>query len=345
MSDDSQRNSAFNAAANSKIYHAKLEDIAQFTPEKINHISRGGIRKGAGRTVEQSQQMIDKIPPSQRAGIDGQSAADNVKNYLSDRDASHIVSHNHGGSSHPDNMTWENKSINRSRGVKRSYPVGNRDMTPQEQINLNIKAGFDNLTGALKAGIEAAPKGAAIGAITTAPLSMLRNGLRVVRGEISATEAAIETTKESAICGGVGAVSAFTIVTVAAACPPVAVALAAVSPALMVAGGAGMVYQFFKILDEHKQQVKEYYESMTQRQLQYLSQVEDELIYEHEKTLSFFARSQELSEEIINRPREAGVEGALKRYMETSAIAQSLKTRSNEYKSIEDSKQNFLITE
>ncbi|MGL5873485.1 MAG: hypothetical protein ACRC2R_14150 [Xenococcaceae cyanobacterium] len=337
MSDDSQRNSAFNAAANSKIYHAKLEDIAQFTPEKINHISRGGIREGLGKTAEQSQQMIDRIPPSQRAGIDGQSAADNVKNYLSDKDASHIVSHKHGGSSHPDNMTWENKSLNRSRGE--------RDMTAPEQINLNVKAGFDNFTGALKAGIEAAPKGAAIGAIATAPLSMLRNGLRVVRGEISATEAAIETTKETAIGGGVGAVSAFTIVTVAAACPPVAVALAAVAPALMVAGGAGMVYEFFKILDEHKQQVKEYYESMTQQQLQYLSQVEDELIYEHEKTLSFFERSQELSEEIINRPREAGVEGALKRYMETSAIAQSLETRSNEYKSIEDSKQNFLITE
>jgi hypothetical protein len=129
MSDDSQRNSVFNAVANSEIYHASLENIKQFTPEKINHIFRGGIREGAGRTIEQSQQMLDKIPPSQRAGIDGQSAANNVKNYLSDKDASHIVSHKHGGSGHPDNMTWENKLINRSRG--------DRDMTLQEQVNLN----------------------------------------------------------------------------------------------------------------------------------------------------------------------------------------------------------------
>jgi hypothetical protein len=40
MSKDSQRNSAFNAAASSKVYHARLEDIAQFTPEKINHLRR-----------------------------------------------------------------------------------------------------------------------------------------------------------------------------------------------------------------------------------------------------------------------------------------------------------------
>jgi hypothetical protein len=59
MSDDSQRNSSFNAAANVNIHHAKLEDIAQFAPEKLNHMTRGGIREGAARTLEQSQQMLD----------------------------------------------------------------------------------------------------------------------------------------------------------------------------------------------------------------------------------------------------------------------------------------------
>ena len=45
MSKESIRNSAFNAAATSKVYHAQLKDISQFTPEKINHLSRGGIYK------------------------------------------------------------------------------------------------------------------------------------------------------------------------------------------------------------------------------------------------------------------------------------------------------------
>jgi hypothetical protein len=41
MSDDSQRNSTFNAAANVKVYHAQLTDIGKFTPEKLGHLQRG----------------------------------------------------------------------------------------------------------------------------------------------------------------------------------------------------------------------------------------------------------------------------------------------------------------
>jgi hypothetical protein len=334
MSNDSQRNSAFNAAANSEVYHARLEDIAQFTPEKIRHLRRGGIREGAGRTEAQTLQMLDKVPPSQRAGINGQSAAHKVKEYLSDKDASHIKSHNKGGSVHPDNIKWENKSVNRARG--------DRNMTRQEQRNLNATAQFENLTGAIKAGFQAAPKGAAIGAITTAPFSMLRNGLRVVRGEISAQEAAIEAAKETGIGAGVGAVTAFTVTTLATACPPIAIALAAISPALWVAGGAGLAYEFFKILDDHKQQVKAYYESMTEQELQYLSQVEAELIYEHEKTMSVLDEEQQLTDVIVNRPRESGVQGALQRYIESQQIYQSLKNESTQSKSLKPSGQNLL---
>jgi hypothetical protein len=339
MSNDSQRNSAFNAAANSEVYHARLEDITQFTPEKIGHLRRGGIRNGAGRTEAQMQQMLDKVPPSQKAGVDGQAAAYKVKEYLSDKDASHIKSHNNGGSSNPDNIKWENKSINRARG--------DRNMTRQEQRNLNATAQLENLTGAIKAGFQAAPKGAAIGAITTAPFSMLRNGLRVVRGEISAQEAAMETVKETGIGAGVGAVTALTVTTVATACPPIAIALAAISPALWVAGGVGLTYEFFKILDDHKQQVKAYYESMTEQELQYLSQVEAELIYEHEKTMSVLDEEQQLTDVIVNRPRESGVQGALQRYMESQQIYQSLKNPSTQSKSLKPSGQNLLppITE
>jgi hypothetical protein len=53
MIDNDQRNSAFNAAATAKIYHARLEDINKFTPDKFNHIQRGGIREGTGRNIAQ----------------------------------------------------------------------------------------------------------------------------------------------------------------------------------------------------------------------------------------------------------------------------------------------------
>lgn len=334
MSNESIRNSAFNAAANSKVYHAQLKDISQFTPEKINHLSRGGIRHGVGRTTAERQQMLDKIPPSQRAGIDGQSAAHKVKKYLSDKDASHIKSHNQGGSGHPDNIKWENKSINRARG--------DRHMTRQEQIKLDIQAQFDNLAEALKAGIKAAPRGAVIGAVTAAPFSMLSNGLRVVRGEISAQEAAKETAKETGIGAGVGAATALTVTTVATACPPIAIALTAMSPALLALGGAGMIHQFFKILDDHKQPVKAYYESMTEQELQYLSQVEAELVYEHEKTMSVLDKQKQLTEVIVNRPHGSGVQGALQRYMESRQIYQSLQNASTKSKSLKPFQQNLL---
>lgn len=334
MSNNSQRNSAFNTAASVKVSHARLEDLKKFIPKKINHLRRGAIRKGAGRATAEMQQMLDKIPPSQRAGVDGQSAAYKVKEYLSDKDASHRKSHNRGGSGYPNNIEWENRSINRARG--------DRNMTRQEQIKLNIQSQVNNLTGAVKAGIGAVPKGAAIGTITTAPFSLLKNGLRVVRDEISAADAAKETIKDTAIGGGVGAATAFTVTTLATACPPIAVALASISPALWVAGGAGLTYEFFKILDDHKKQVRAYYASMTEQELQYLSQVEAELIYEQEKIVSFLEQQQKLTEVIVNRPRKSGIQNALQRYIESQHIYQSLQNKSIESRYLKNSQQNIL---
>ena len=310
MSDESQRNSIFNVIADLKVHHATLEDLKLHAPDKLSHLQRGGVRDGVGRNEAQTQQMLDKIPPTDRfssgdasrTGVDARSSAENVREYLTEKDASHLEPHSKGGSGHPDNIKWEDRSANRARG--------DRDMTPQEQIGLDIKAQVDNFVGAFKAGLEAAPKGAAIGAVTTAPFSMLRNALQVVRGEVSAQEAAEKTLKEIAIGGGVGGATALTVTTVATACPPVALALTAISPALLIAGGAGMVYEFFKILDNHKQQTKEYYENATQQELNHLKKIEDELIYEHTKNMSFLAeeRAKSLALAHLDRQKRQDIE-------------------------------------
>ncbi|PZU96684.1 MAG: hypothetical protein DCE90_08510 [Pseudanabaena sp.] len=314
MSEDSNRNSGFNAAANNHVRHVTLEDIAQFTPEKVNHIYRGGIRQGASRTDTHSQQMVDKIPASQRSGVDGQSAAARTKEYLSNKDASHVNPHSKGGSAHPDNMKWENRSTNRARSDK--------PMTPKEQRTIDAKANLDNLSGAVQRGMEAGLKGAVIGAVTALPFSFLRNALRVSRGEMTSQEAAMETGKETLMGGAVGGVTAFTVTAVASAFPPIAIALTAVSPALLVAGGAGMVYEFFKILEDHKLQVRDCYNSLTEKQLSYLQQVEDEMIYEHKKNLRFLDEQKVVSEEIINYPQGNGIQGALDRLQHAMMNAQ-----------------------
>ena len=91
-----------------------------------------------------------------------------------------------------------------------------------------------------------------------------------------------------------------------------------------------------------KKEVKAYYESMTEQELQYLSQVEAELIYEHEKTMSVLDGQQQLTEVIVNRPRESGVRGALQRYLESRHICHSLQNASSQSKSLKSSQQNLL---
>jgi hypothetical protein len=332
MSEDSQQNSALNAASTTNIHHAQLQDLPLNTARRLY---QGGIRPGEPvRTRVQAQEMLDKIPPSQRAGIDGKSAGNSTQDYLSDKHASHIKPHSKGGSNHPNNIKWENGKDNIARG--------NRAMNWQEQIKLDAKWHFDNFGGAIKAGINAAPLGAAIGAATAAPLSIIINGLRVVRGEISPQAAALGTVKDTLVGGTIGGATAFTTTAIAAACPPIAIALSAAAPALAVVGVSGMVYEFFKILDDHKQTVRAYYQSLTQQELEHLQEIENELIYEHNKNLMFLAEAKAVNEEIKNRPVAPGIEGAIQHYMESVAIAKSLGLNSADSKLIPDSKLAFL---
>jgi hypothetical protein len=123
MSDESQRNSIFNVIADLKVHHATLDDLKLHAPDKLSQLQRGGLRDGLGRNDIQTQQMLNKIPPSDRSGLDAQSAAEKVREYLTEKDASHVKPHSKGGSAHPDNIKWEDRSANRARG--------DRDMTQQ----------------------------------------------------------------------------------------------------------------------------------------------------------------------------------------------------------------------
>ena len=335
MSDDSHPNSAINAATSTNVHHAQLSDLPLNVSRRLY---KGGIRPGeASRSATQAQEMLEKIPPSQRAGIDGKSAADNTEKYLSDKHASHIKPHSKGGSNEPKNIKWEDAKDNIARGHK--------SMSWQEQMRLDAKWHFDNLTGAVKAGVKVAPLGAAIGAATAAPFSMLTNALRLVRGEIYAHEAITETLKDTVVGGTVGGTTAFATTTVAAACPPIAIALTTVAPALAVVGATGMVYEFFKILDNHKHAVRAYYESLTRQELDRLQEIENELIYEHNKNLDFLSENKKINQEIKNRSIPPGIEGAMKRYLESAEIARSLGLTSADSKLIPDVDLSYLPPE
>ncbi|NJK38991.1 MAG: hypothetical protein HC835_09205 [Oscillatoriales cyanobacterium RM2_1_1] len=316
MSEDSRRNSAVNVAAFLKVYHAHLQDLPLSTARRMY---KGGVRSGEPmRTRIQAQEMLSKVPPSQRAGVNPQSATTHTQDYLGGKDASHVKAHSNGGSNDPYNIKWEDQGANRARG--------SRDMTLQEQAQLGMKWHVDNLTGAVKAGTKATPMGIAIGAATAAPFSLLTNALRVVRDEISPGQAAMATAKDTAMGGAVGGVSAFTITTVATACPPVALALTAASPLLLTVGVVGMVYEFFTILKDHQAEVEAYYESLTRQELANLQTIEAELVDQHQKNLDFLCNAEAIDQHLNSRSPEPGVAGALKRYQESRAIAASLGT-------------------
>lgn len=324
MSEDSNRNSVFNAAFTSRFYHLRIGDLDRSAARPFVY---GGTRHG-GRTVADAQELLNQVPSSHL--VDKKLLAD----YMSDKHISHIQPHSKGGSDASTNLKIENGKENM---IRRDNP-----MTAKEQRAIDAKANLDNLTGAVQRGMEAGLKGAVIGAVTTLPFSFLRNALRVSRGEMTSQEAAMETGKETLMGGAVGGVTAFTVTAVASAFPPIAIFLTAVSPALLVAGGAGMVYEFFKILEEHKHEVRDYYNSLTEQQLSYLQQVEDEMTYEHKKNLRFLDEQRALSEEITNRPRRAGIEGAFERLQQSIAIAESMGLSGKDSKLLGGSTQRYL---
>ena len=335
MSEDSNRNSGVNAAASNNVYQINtLDQLSRFLRIKMKTAGRGW------KPDEQALEMLHKVPASHRTGTNHQTAEANLRKYLSDKDASHINPHSKGGSTRPDNLKWESRSSHRPP----KNPRGDKPMTPKEQRAINAKANSDNLSGAVQRGIEAGIKGAVIGAVTALPLSFLRNALRVSRGEMTNGEAALAILKDTGIGGAAGGVTAISVTTVAAAFPPVAALLAAASPALLVVGGASMVYEFFKILENHKQEVRDYYDSLTRQQLSYLQRIDDEMSYEHKKNLRCSDERKAKSKEIVNRSRRAGVEGAFERLQQSKAIAESLGLSEKDSKLLGSSKQRYLST-
>ena len=313
MSEDSNRNSGLNAAANSYVHHVTLEvDVKNYASPKVyERIYSGG--RGVRRTDVQAQDLFEQIPASHRAGTDGKSAVAKVQEYLHGKDASHIIPHSKGGSSDPSNLKWEDHIRNQKRGGK--------IMTPKDHRALNAKVTSDNLSGAFKMGMDAGVKGAVIGAFTALPFSFLRNALRVSRGEITSDEAALEILKDTGIGSGVGGVTAFSVTYLASAFPPFAIALSAISPALWVAGGVGMISELVSILEHNKHQVRACYDNLTTQQLENLRQEEERLNYEHNESIR---NSQNLVQRITDRPRKYGIQSSLERLQETLEIARSL---------------------
>lgn len=285
-------NSGINAAAAAKqVYHPAIE---QLTSNLVDKLRNAGMRSGEiGRNMERGGQMLEKIPPSQRADFTPDAAVDKLRAYLNGKDASHIKAHANGGSSAPDNLMWESSSINRARG--------NRDLTRKERMGLQVEFQAQNLNGAFQMGVRAAGRGAIIGAATAVPFALLRNFLAVARGEISSSEAAKRAALEVGTAAGVGAGAAFSITTIAALFPPVAVALSTIAPGLLAVGGTLMVKEFFDILIQHEDAIRERYRTLTEQELERLDEIATQIEAIHSDNLNFLDRARLYRESLAAR--------------------------------------------
>ena len=210
----------------------------------------GGLREGQ-RNLEQMQQMFEKIPPAERCGINFENALQNIENYLSDKHFSHKQAYVNGGSGDANNIYLENARDNLARGRK--------DMTPEEFRNLQYQYHVDNVVGAAKNGLKAAPKAAAMAVFYVGVPVILENIFAVANGEIS-EEQAYENVVE--VIGKVileGAMGVFIIYFAAALIPGVAPALIMLAPARKVVGKVFFAQKLFNIVYKNRNIVAKFF--------------------------------------------------------------------------------------
>lgn len=234
------------AVAAEQFKYLKLEDIRAYAPNIARRLQYGGLREGQ-RNLEQIQQMFEKIPLAEREGISLKDALKNIDNYLSDKHFSHKRAYINGGSDDANNIYLENAKDNLARGGK--------DMNPKEIRNLQYQYHVDNVVGAARNGLKAAPKGAAMAAFYVAVPVILENTFALANGEISkeqAYENVIQAIGQAALGGAVGV---FAIYFAAGLIPGAAPALMAVAPIANVAGKVFFAQKLFNIVYRNRNTV------------------------------------------------------------------------------------------
>lgn len=238
------------AVAAEQFKYLRLEDIKAYAPNIARRLQYGGLREGQ-RSLEQMQQMFEKIPPAERVGISFEDALHNIENYLSDKHFGHRQAYVNGGLGDANNIYLENARDNLARGGK--------DMTPEEIRNLQYQYHVDNVVGAARNGLKAAPKVAAMAAFYVAVPVILENIFAVANVAISEEEAyenVIQAIGQAALAGAIGG---FAIYFAAALIPGVAPALIEVAPFANVAGKVFFAQRLFNIVYKNRNTVAKFF--------------------------------------------------------------------------------------
>jgi hypothetical protein len=216
------------------IKHLTFQDLSRDLQAKLKSAGSQATRSNV-----EAAMMFDKVPAPFRTSIES------IKTWLEGKDASHIISRYNGGSDNPINLLWEERISNRLRG--------SANMPRKEQLAIVTKGYVEGLGASAAAGLQAAPIGAVIAAVTAMPITFLRYSFAVAKGEMTKEEATKNAIQDVAKQGVIGGLSTAVVVPICVLCPPVAAALTFASPVLLSVGIAGMCSQYFDIISENRE--------------------------------------------------------------------------------------------
>ncbi|HEY9867190.1 MAG TPA: hypothetical protein V6D21_23645 [Candidatus Obscuribacterales bacterium] len=184
--------------------------------------SRAGVRAEV-RNLQQAAQVFESIPAQIRA-----QGPEAIRNFLQDKDWSHIKAHINGGGSEANNGIFENFMVNRKRGGV--------DMTHKELATAKKVLADAAFKSAVAEIVGATLKGAIVAGVIELVFSLLENSLLYVEGKITKSEfvqKVATSTAKAAIAGGV--ITAI-LLTLCMIFPPIATLLGAASIPLALIG-------------------------------------------------------------------------------------------------------------
>lgn len=148
-------------------------------------------------------------------------------------------------------------------------------MPIHQQSTLDDKALFTDFYDSLNPSLRILSEEFINGTSSNIPYSLLKNALRFASGEASAEQAALDTLQE--VTSGVLRESASSIVlmSIATACPPIAIGLASISPILSTMDNVALTKQFFDLLSQYQPEIRSYYQGRSQSEISSLKKAED----------------------------------------------------------------------
>lgn len=186
--------------------------LAQEMPKVAARISRAGLRPGDPiRSDPEIMALFSKIPGSSKLGAE----ETNIRQFLADKHASHIISHHHGGSHHSKNMVWELGAWNMARG--------SRDMTITERLCIRVYNAVDSIRANSGTVAQLGITTLGVAVISQTCVTAIAYALDLSRGEITVEEFR-DRVVESAQQAGLATVIVF----------PILIAVIALVPELTV---------------------------------------------------------------------------------------------------------------